>query len=170
MLNIQVCCFPRYPLPMITTHPQTWRQLGYSLFCIMVVCCCGCGSQPFETAKVTGSVTLDGKPVTEGSVLFTPSQGWPARGELDAQGHFALSTYEDQDGAIVGKHEITIIAQSGPDPSEHFERPPPAPTKWLIPERYGNRTTSGLTYEVKEGEPNEVTLELFTDPNRGTSR
>jgi hypothetical protein len=151
---------------MSMTLPQTWRRLGYTLVSAMAGCCCGCGSQPFETAKVTGSVTLDGNPVTEGSVLFTPAQGWPARGELDAQGRFTLSTYEDQDGAIVGQHEIAIIAQSGPDPSEHFERPPPAPTKWLIPERYGSRATSGLRYEVKMGEPNEVALELYSNPNR----
>src|SRR5690606_26352927 len=99
---------------------RCWTWWG---LCLLVVCLAGCGKkQPFETAKVTGSVTLDGKPVTEGSVLFTPAQGWPASGKLDTEGHFTLSTYEDQDGAIVGKHEIAIIAQSGPDPSEYFER------------------------------------------------
>lgn len=136
---------------------------------VVVLGLAGCGSKPpFETAKVTGSVTLDGKPVSEGSVVFNPPRGWPASGELDAQGHFTLSTYEDQDGAIVGPHEIAVIALSGPPPSEDVERMPPAPAKWLMPERYGNRATSGLRYEVKAGEPNEVTLELFTDPRKST--
>ena len=131
----------------------------------------GCGSKTeFETAKAAGRVTLDGKPVTEGSVVLTPARGWPARGELDGEGRFTLSTYEQGDGAILGPHEIAVLAMSGPDPSEHFERPPPAPTKWLVPERYGNRATSGLTYEVKPGESNEIKLELFSDPRRSASR
>jgi hypothetical protein len=127
----------------------------------------GCGSgNEFETAPAAGRVTLDGKPVAEGSVVTTPAQGWPARGELDADGRFTLSTYKPGDGAILGPHEIVVIAQSGPDPSEHFERPPPAPTKWLIPERYGSRATSGLSFTVEKGRQNEINLELFTDPRR----
>lgn len=131
----------------------------------------GCGSKAeFETAKAAGRVTLDGKPVTEGSVVFTPVRGWPARGELDEEGRFTLSTYKPGDGAIVGPHEIAVLAMSGPDPTEHFERPPPAPTKWLVPERYGNRSSSGLAYEVKSGESNEIELELFSDPRRSASK
>lgn len=147
------------------------RLLASWLFCTIAALVAGCSSSPqFETAQAAGRVTLDGKPVTQGSVVFTPPQGWPARGELDAEGRFTLSTYETGDGAILGQHEIVVIAQSGPDPSEHFERPPPAPTKWLIPERYGSRTTSGLTYEVHKDQPNEITLELFTDPRRNAAR
>ena len=102
-------------------HSQFWRQIDCLICCAAVsILFCGCDSRPFETSKVTGRVTLDDKPVSEGTVVFNPPQGWPARGELDAQGNFTLSTYEDQDGAIVGPHEIVIIAQSGPDPSDHF--------------------------------------------------
>ena len=143
---------------------------------IIVLCCAcftfgGCNSKTeFETAPAVGRVTLDGKPVVSGSVVFTPPQGWPARGELDAEGRFTLTTYEPDDGAIVGPHEIVVIAQTGPDPNEHFERALSAPTKWLIPERYGSRKSSGLVYDVKSGEANDVTLELFTDPRRQASR
>jgi len=142
----------------------------FSIIFLVGITGCSGKQQQLETAPVSGIVTLDGKVVTQGSVIFTPPQGWPAKGELDAEGRFTLSTYKQGDGAIVGGHAVAVIAESGVDPSEHFERPPPAPVKWLIPERYGSRTTSGLTAEVKSGEPNEVTLELFTDPRRSASR
>lgn len=143
----------------------------FGLCCTFAAIFSGCGSKPeFETAPATGQVTLDGKPVVAGSVVFTPPQGWPARGELDAEGRFSLSTYEPGDGAIVGPHEIVVISQTGPDPSEHFERAPSAPTKWLIPERYGSRKSSGLAFQVEPGEANDISLELFTDPRRQASK
>lgn len=122
----------------------------------------GCGDGRLPTAPVSGVVTLDGKPVTSGAVVFTPDHGWPAQGELDSDGRFVLSTYEEGDGAILGEHRIVVIAQTGDDPEEHFERPPSKPIKSLVPDRYANKATSGLSYEVKPGESNEVQLPLLS--------
>jgi hypothetical protein len=124
----------------------------------------GCSSSEFETAKVAGIVTLDGKPLSQGSVIFHPQQGWPGRGELDSEGRFVLSTYGDKDGAIVGRHSVTVISQTGENDSEHFERPPTRPIRSLIPPRYADKTTSGLEIDVKSGSPNEVELALTSDP------
>lgn len=86
----------------------------------------GCGRAPYmkEVAPVAGTIQLDGKPVTEGYVLFTPdvqsgsdplSSGKSASGNIDREGKFELSTYGDKDGAMIGEHTVTFFR---PDPED----------------------------------------------------
>jgi hypothetical protein len=76
----------------------------------------GCSSSEFELAPVTGQVTVDGQPFTQGKVMFAPvasgesrQAGRPAFSRLGADGSFALGTYEAEDGAVVGEHWVTVI-------------------------------------------------------------
>ncbi len=107
----------------------------------------GCGkSHEQETARVFGTVTLDGQPVTTGWVYFTPQSGRAAKGTIGPDGKFMLGTYSTNDGAIVGLHQVTIIArEEGPQDSE-------LPGKSLIPERFASSTDSGLSFNVRAGE------------------
>jgi hypothetical protein len=66
-----------------------------SLLPALLACCAvalpGCGnSGQFETARVSGTVTLDGRPVQGGHVSFIPEQGRAANGLIDAQGVFDI--------------------------------------------------------------------------------
>jgi hypothetical protein len=90
-----------------------WRTLPIVLCAIAFS---GCGRSPFELAPVTGTVTIDGKPLTSARVMFAPvakpgthESGKPAVGRLGADGSFHLTTYDDDDGAVVGDHWVTII-------------------------------------------------------------
>jgi hypothetical protein len=67
-------------------------------------------------AQVSGKVTIDGRPFAEGKVMFAPlakgedrKSGRAAFGRLSADGSFTLSTYEQDDGAVVGEHWVTLI-------------------------------------------------------------
>jgi hypothetical protein len=78
----------------------------------------GCGgSNEYETTPVSGVVTCEGKPVANATVNFTPlpeegrptgQRGRVALGLTDKDGHFTLTTYKDNDGAIVGRHTVTV--------------------------------------------------------------
>src|SRR5262245_61631407 len=75
----------------------------------------GCNKPPYNTAPVTGVVRINGQPLGSGNIMFAPdvrgdgvNSGKPAFGTLDSAGHFALSTYADADGAVVGEHTVTI--------------------------------------------------------------
>lgn len=77
---------------------------------------CGDGDQ-FETAPVSGTVTLNGEPVTAGTIMLSPisdgdSQltGKGAAGPVQEDGSFVLTTYEEGDGAILGKHRLAYAA------------------------------------------------------------
>ncbi|MFO0883713.1 MAG: hypothetical protein U0894_05920 [Pirellulales bacterium] len=52
------------------------------------------------------------------TITFTPAKGRPATGETDAEGKFMLSTFGKDDGAVFGKHKITLADKpaGGPPP------------------------------------------------------
>ena len=102
-------------------------------------------------------MTLQGKPLAGGMIMFRPTRGPAATGKIDQQGRFQLSTYGNLDGAVAGSHAVRLIL---PDKTfdvsadelefttdfESIRQPPPFPAKYLAFE------TSGLTAEVKDGD------------------
>jgi hypothetical protein len=117
----------------------------------------GCGeeSNTPETAPVTGTVTYKGKPVIGGTVTFIPESGPgnPGIGYIDRDGTYSLTTYERDDGAVLGKHKVTVEVfpgQAGGAPSAlpGMESKLPSP----IPKKYRLRDTSPLEFEVKQGD------------------
>lgn len=106
-----------------------------------------------------GTVTLDGKPLTTGSISFVPQAGRSASGIIQPDGTFTLTTYTPSDGAIVGHHQIAVQSYrrrkgAASDDAEESE------FESLIPMRYASRGQSGLTFEVIAGQDNVVELKL----------
>jgi len=83
----------------------------------------GCGSgNDFPVTHVSGVVLCEGKPVVKALVYFEPirsgdsafvgDQGFAL---TDDQGKFVVSTYGENDGAVVGKHLVRVgKAESSP--------------------------------------------------------
>jgi hypothetical protein len=120
----------------------------------------GCAaSDQLPTAKVTGKVTYKGKPVPTGTIMFIPEGDKPsATGELKSDGTYELTTYEEGDGAVLGKHSIEINAledMAGKLPEQRSGTP-----SSLIPDKYSNRSTSNLSAEVEDVEVNTIDFEL----------
>src|SRR5689334_16609887 len=70
----------------------------------------GCGSGRPTVALVRGQVTIDGKPVKAGRVMFYPVEGRAATGPIQPDGNYTLTTYDAGDGALLGSHKVTIQA------------------------------------------------------------
>lgn len=72
---------------------------------------CGAGTpadQP-KTAKVTGHVKLDGKPLGNAVVTFSPTgTGRPSSGTTNAEGYYSLMYTMNVAGAIIGEHSVTV--------------------------------------------------------------
>lgn len=135
----------------------------------------GCGGPAFKLQPVTGKVTLDGKPISDATINFTPSgAGAAAMGRTDANGVYTLmdSRGEGAPGAEQGEYKVAVLwyKPSGKDLSQqtgageekkddraaHTTVQGPAaqlPTSYLNPE------TSGLTASVKAG-PNTIDFDL----------
>ncbi|HTN76804.1 MAG TPA: hypothetical protein VL096_16210 [Pirellulaceae bacterium] len=105
----------------------------------MLVNLLGCGDGRPARVPFAGQVLIDGKPLTAGFVRVVPDNARPATGEIDSTGHFRLTTFEGDDGCVVGRHPIEIIARKSLNPTS---------IQWLTPIKYQDATTSGLTIEV----------------------
>lgn len=129
--------------------------------CTLIAAGCGSGEVLPETAPVSGKATLNGKPLTSGTVTFHPEgPGNPGYAEIKEDGSFEVTTYELRDGAVLGRHTVTVEVFGG-DP----EGPPPLPgseeESSTVPGKYGNPETSPLRFEVKQG-TNTAPLPLET--------
>jgi hypothetical protein len=113
----------------------------------------GCGP---KMCPVRGKVTLgDGKPVTEGMVVFErKGEGQPvtARGEIQADGSYQLSTHRPGDGVPPGTYRVLVAPKSDPNAVDRPAKPPP------FDPRYADFKTSGLEFEVKPGGPNDFPI------------
>lgn len=127
----------------------------------------GCGKAKPATAPVAGRVLLDGKPVAGAAVMFEPVEGGvPARGGTGADGSFTLSTFGRDDGALVGRHRVSVskFVVEGVAANElGLEAAPGQPgaqPKAAVPVRYADPKTSGLEATVDAaGTKVEFTLE-----------
>jgi len=144
---------------------KPFMLLGLASFSSLLLAGCGNDGR-LPTAKVTGTVYYDGAPLPIGSVLFNPVAGGPsAEANLEADGTYVLETYANKDGAILGKHEIIVMAHTFPGgsglPEDQINGN--QATVSLIPERYGDFKKSGLTAEIVSGQ-NTVDLQLSKEP------
>ncbi|AMV18004.1 hypothetical protein [Planctomyces sp. SH-PL14] len=110
----------------------------------------GCGNQEDTrtTGQVQGKVTFKGQPVPFGTVTFSPvpkddkdkEPGKAATGQVETDGSFHLNTYIEKDGAVVGKHKVSI---GSPDPARKLP----------------GKSPDDLIVEVKPGD-NPVEIQL----------
>ncbi len=97
--------------------------------------CLGCQGKHPGLVPVTGTVTIDGKPLTMGEVRILAANHRPAIGRINPDGSFTLSSFELNDGAPAGKHLATVTAVESID--EHSRR-------WHAPKKYANKLDSDL--------------------------
>jgi hypothetical protein len=76
--------------------------------CLVCILSLGCGPGGPALGTVTGTVTLDGEPVTNGLVTFSPSEGGRSSiGKTDSAGKYEL-IFADRKGAMVGSHQVAV--------------------------------------------------------------
>lgn len=122
----------------------------------------GCGPAGPDLGEVTGTVTLDGKPVPAAYVTFSPEAegGSTSAGMTDAQGNYTLGYTRDRRGAMIGKHKVTIRTEkpSAETVEEAKAAGQPLPEHVPLPGKYAG-PTGGLTADVKPGD-NKVDFPL----------
>jgi len=62
---------------------MNWRQCCFAIVTTLLISAIGCrGRHELETAHTEGTVTLDGKPLKQGTVTFIPKGGRAASGQI----------------------------------------------------------------------------------------
>jgi len=141
--------------------------VGGSLF-LVVVCGCSTGAKPYKTAPVSGTITLDGKPLAGAHVTFMPAPdatgptqtGPESAGDTDGSGHYSLKTVFGDAGASVGKNRVMITTRkteldaNNPDKSKEI-------AKEQVPGKYFT-DQAPLQFEVPTGGSKSANFELTT--------
>lgn len=123
----------------------------------------GCGDSYGGRKAITGTITLAGQPIKEGSIRFYPQDGQDTEtGCQISNGKFAL---ERKDGLKPGKYLIRVTAGDGKTPADEEAAGPGGGTNIvsvdLIPPDWAESSTQKV--EVKADGKTELSLSI---PNK----
>lgn len=155
-----------------------WTSIPRPWFCLaaLALMLCGCGKKRQEAkldlVPVSGTVTLDGKPLAEANVTLiyegTPPLGFIGSGAVtDAQGHYVAQTMGKQ-GAVAGSYQVTVsklVNSSGAalKPEEGIDleqlRTAGGVTE-SVPAKYTHQSTTDLKLTVEKGKADGYNVEL----------
>lgn len=135
---------------------RSWTTCG----CVVALLVAGCGET--KPVTVTGTVTLDGKPVgvgNSGTIRFQPADpavGRPAEGFIN-DGRYEVKVFP-------GRYDVLVGWEKWPDPATtRGKKPPPGydeiPPTQLIPDKYVK--AGALTADVSADKP-RVDFPLLT--------
>lgn len=151
------------------------RRVALFVAACLLAACIGCsGAAGPQTGRVSGRITLNGKPLAGANVNFDLKEGKSPRvatGVTDSDGRYTLSTFGKDDGAVLGKHVVWItMPQKGEaidpnNPTAEYGQMMSGvavgakPDTGGIPAKYTRKETSDLIREVKAG-TNEINIDL----------
>ena len=128
---------------------STRAQLACYAICLLLLTGCGRSSKAPATVKVEGTVTFDGEPLTQGSIVFDPADG---KGGSSAGGiEHGKFQFESQ----LGQKKVLISASRDTGKKDQYDEPI---TESYIPANYNSQTT--LTADVKAGGENKFEFAL----------
>jgi hypothetical protein len=131
-------------------------RISYRLLSLLLLVLTGCGDGRVKlpTAPVAGVVTYQGRPLITGRVAFLHPSGQGAAVSLAADGTFNLIAFQ-------GKNQVAIQSYESDKSNTGSDAGPVGwPVKSLIPTRYAEFSTSGLTIDVNPGNENHARLTL----------
>lgn len=137
-------------------------------------CAKGSKERQFDLTPVSGTVTLDGKPLADADVGFA-FQGVPPEGffgsaaRTDSQGRYELQTGAKK-GAVAGSYRVTvsrIVAPSGVtlNPEEGLDLgqlSASGEVSQTVPVKYTNVGTTDLTTAVEKSKSDGYNFDLKT--------
>lgn len=126
----------------------------------------GCSADRPGTVPARGKVSINGRPLANAQLTFTPEKGPCATARTSADGTFHLSTFGDADGAIVAKHYVTVLAREAGVDNAPGAPGATQPGRTLIPLSYSNTATSGLVFEVAADGDNFFNIELASNARK----
>ena len=112
-----------------------------SLICLTMVLS-GCGDGRPSRVKVSGHVTVEGKPLEVGGISFYPiPEGRMGGGAIGKDGIYSTTMYKENDGLPPGSYAVAVNAvQIVNDTTQ----------RWHAPKKYSDPETAGLTVEITE--------------------
>jgi hypothetical protein len=133
---------------------QCRRNCLWLLPTFLSVLLAGCGDSTGGRQAISGTVTLKGQPLNDGTITFIPaSAGATQAGATISKGAFQIAKAQ---GLQPGKYKVSINSPDGETPVDPNVPPGPSgnfSSKDRVPAEYN--LESKLEVEVKKGEPNK---------------
>ena len=136
---------------------MTSRFVLLALVALPLLAGCGNESQEPKLVPVSGTVTLDGRPLSGAYVWLRPTgdtRGGGAVGRTNTDGKFEVKSPPRGLGAVAGEYKVQISKLIMPDGSDFPENSPVAPmdspAKEHLPPRYSDLEQTELTATVPE--------------------
>ena len=109
----------------------------------------GCsGGDGIDRVTVSGKVTFDGQPVSEGQIRFAPKPGTTAPVSIAAIEN-GLYSFDGYKGVPVGSHLVEIRAYNPDEPAPR--NPGEKSRTQLIPEKYNSKSELDITVSSGSG-------------------
>ncbi|QDU37005.1 hypothetical protein Mal4_13080 [Maioricimonas rarisocia] len=149
------------------------RRYAWHLGCLAVLMLCGCAKEGPEYASdlvpVRGTVTLDGQPLADATVMFLAKQGESRQtfAMTDSSGQFALATGAGLEGALPGEYDVLITKFVMPDgsPAPPDVAPMDVGAVEALPPQYSSPSSMTLTATIPES-GGDVAFDLLSKPAR----
>jgi len=151
------------------------KQFYLAIFLVLnvsLLLTCGCGSDKLKTERVTGIVTMNGKPVAGAVVTFSPvdrTKSHPATGHTDDKGKYTLQTLlGDVDaGTTPGDYKVMVTKTKDVETGrvqkvtvgDQVEEVKEMKSEQLLPKRYSSISSTPLKKTVIAGS-NVIDIEL----------
>jgi len=128
-----------------------YRPLWIGMVSFVLFSLVGCET-PVATHPVAGTVLLaNGSPAGGGVIKFRTTsetgETVKAHGQIQPDGSFQLTTFEDGDGALEGDHQVILFSPATGDGGGTVAAP-------SFPRKYRDYETSELEFHVSPGENN----------------
>lgn len=136
--------------------------VALSMLAVLPAC-----SKAIKTEGVTGVITYNGEPLANATVKFIPtdSTGSQSYGKTNEKGEYKLQTLlgAADAGTTPGEYKVTVdcitTVETGNTIEENGEEKEETVAESLIPTKYNNAETSGLTATVAPGD-NTINFDL----------
>ena len=155
---------------MASVSSSDYSKHFYAMVLVFVGTLSGCDTNDqFGTLKAEGTVTLNGKPLSDAHVWLLPKEQSHQdatlvvrpQGRTGKDGKFILTTYYQDDGAPVGDYDA-IVLHGENDPDAAVEDPKAKTARAPVPMKYKDAKSSGLLVTIKNGQTNVIQLDLRT--------
>lgn len=137
-------------------------KLSFALLTLCTLITLGCGKGSDGRLTASGTVTIDGAPLTEGSVVFSDDNGGSAGVGILKDGQFMLAEAGNSEGIQPGTYKVSVnswvVEPGGVDANDEIIEDGES----RIPEKYNDPNTSGLTANVS-ADSQEFTFDLKSE-------
>jgi len=138
---------------------STWLQSLVLLMLVVLVAGCGPARRPtVKTAKVSGTIKMDGQPLADAQVNFLAAE-YAGVANTDATGHYELEAQPGANKVYVVKYEGV-----GPNFDETMigssDAPGASGPKQLVPKKYSEPASTELEFTVPDAGSTDANFEL----------